>query len=117
MLKKTQESNNNTSGVVVSMVIGGLVGAGAMLLLAPQSGEKTRMQIKEKGVELRDNTTGMMEVVMTRIWLAKQKISRDGRRKTKELLRQSQDLIADQVEYVTETAKAGRKAIQNSHVW
>jgi gas vesicle protein len=101
MIKKTQESNN-TFGVVVSMVVGGLAGAGAMLLLAPQSGEKTRMQIKEKGVELRDHTTGMMEVVMARIWLTKQKISRDGRRKTKELLHQSQALFADRLEYVTD---------------
>jgi len=113
MIKKTQESSN-TFGVVVSMLVGGLAGAGAMLLLAPQSGEKTRMQIKEKGVELRDHTTGMMEIVMARIWLAKQKISRDGRRKTKELLRQSQALFADQVESVKDTAKAGKKAIQNS---
>ena len=115
MLKKTQESNN-TFGFVVSMLVGGLAGAGAMLLLAPQSGEKTRMQIKKKVFELRDQTTGKMEVVMTRIWLAKQKISRDGRRKTKELLHQSQALFADQVEYVTDAAKAGKKAIQNSHV-
>ena len=116
MIKKTQESNNNTFGVVVSMIVGGLAGAGTMLFLAPQSGEKTRMQIKEKGVELRDHTTGMMEVAMTRIWLAKQKISRDGRRKTKELLRQSQALFADQLENATDAAKAGKKAIQNSLV-
>ena len=87
-----------------------------MLLLAPQSGEKTRMQIKERGVELRDHTTGMMEVVMARIWLAKQKISRDGRRKTKKLLHQSQALFADQLASATDAAKAGKKAIQNSLV-
>ena len=116
MIKKTQESTINTFGVVVSMLVGGLAGAGTMLLLAPQSGEKTRMQIKEKGVELRDQTTGMMEVVMARIWLAKQKISRDGRRKTKELLHQSQALFADQLEYAADAAKAGKKAIQNSLV-
>ena len=116
MVKKTEESNNNALGVVVSMVVGGLAGAGTMLLLAPQSGEKTRMQIKEKGVELRDHTTGMMEVVMARIWLAKQKISRDGRRKTKKLLHQSQALFADQLASATDAAKAGKKAIQNSLV-
>jgi gas vesicle protein len=83
---------------VVSVVVGSLAGVGAMLLLAPQSGEKTRMQIKEKSVELRDYTTGMVDVVMARIWLAKRKNSQDGRRKTKELLHQSQALFTDQVE-------------------
>lgn len=33
------------------LVIGGLVGATLSLLLAPQSGEETRAQIRDKGVE------------------------------------------------------------------
>ena len=33
-------------------VIGGLVGAAAALLMAPQSGEETRAQIQERGIEL-----------------------------------------------------------------
>ena len=35
-------------------LIGGLVGAGVALLLAPQSGEETREQIRQKGIELKD---------------------------------------------------------------
>jgi gas vesicle protein len=36
------------------LVIGGLAGAGLTLLLAPQSGEETRNQIKAKSFELKD---------------------------------------------------------------
>jgi len=36
------------------LVTGGLVGAGLALFLAPQSGEKTRIQIRDKSLELRD---------------------------------------------------------------
>ncbi len=39
---------------LAGLLAGGLAGAGAMLMLAPQSGEKTRMEIKNKGLELRD---------------------------------------------------------------
>jgi gas vesicle protein len=36
------------------LVIGGLVGATLSLLLAPQSGEETRAQIRDKGIEYKD---------------------------------------------------------------
>ncbi len=39
---------------LAGLLAGGLAGAGTMLMLAPQSGEKTRMEIKNKGLELRD---------------------------------------------------------------
>jgi len=48
--------SNQDSGVLffAGLVIGGLVGAGLALLLAPQSGAETRGQIRDKGVELKD---------------------------------------------------------------
>ena len=39
---------------MVGFVFGGLVGAFVGLLLAPQSGEQTRAQLAERGIELRD---------------------------------------------------------------
>ncbi|MEE3254631.1 MAG: YtxH domain-containing protein, partial [Chloroflexota bacterium] len=50
-------SNNNNSdfGAFFSgFVIGGLVGAAVALVLAPQSGQETRQQIHDKGVELKE---------------------------------------------------------------
>jgi gas vesicle protein len=37
--------------------IGGLIGAAVALLLAPQSGEETRILIKDKSIELKDKAT------------------------------------------------------------
>jgi gas vesicle protein len=39
---------------VAGLLIGALAGAAAALLFAPQSGEETRVLIREKGIELRD---------------------------------------------------------------
>jgi gas vesicle protein len=47
-------SGSAAMGFVAGMLIGGLAGAGAMLLMAPQSGRRTRVQIRRKGMELRD---------------------------------------------------------------
>ena len=44
------------------LVIGGLVGAALALLLAPQSGEETRAQIRDKSLELKDRAEeGVLE--------------------------------------------------------
>lgn len=50
-------SNHDEFGAfLVGFVVGGLTGAVAALLLAPQSGEETRAVIKEKAIVLRDKT-------------------------------------------------------------
>jgi gas vesicle protein len=106
--------NNNLLGVLLGLLIGALVGAIAMLLLAPQSGEDTRMQIQEKGIELRDRTSGMMENAMTQVRLDRNKITMGGRQKAQELLHQGQALVVEQLDHISEAAQAGKKAIQSS---
>jgi gas vesicle protein len=77
--------NNNFVSVLGGLLVGGLAGAIAMLLLAPQSGKETRMQISE-----------------------------GGRRKFTELKQQSQELVVEQLDHVSEAALAGKKAVQGA---
>jgi len=46
--------NNEAASFVTGFLIGGLIGAATALLLAPQSGEDTRTQIREKSIELKE---------------------------------------------------------------
>jgi gas vesicle protein len=64
---KYEHPANNASGVLGGLLIGALVGAVAMLLLAPRSGRDTRTQIQKKGVELRDRTTEMVEDTLAQV--------------------------------------------------
>ena len=117
MINENQEPVHRTSnifGVLVGMLIGGLAGAVAMLLLAPQSGEDTRLQIQEKGIELSDRTNGIVEDVMAPVRLDRNKFAVEGRQKASELLQQGQDLVVEQLDRVSEAAQAGKKAIQSS---
>lgn len=105
---------NNALGVLAGLVIGGVAGALTMLLLAPQSGKVTRLQIKEKGIELRDRTTGLVEDAMAQVRSDKARITMSGRQKAKELVQQGQALVVEQLDRVSEAALAGKKAIQSS---
>lgn len=43
----THEENTQGATILISFLIGGIVGAGLALLLAPQSGRRTRRQIAD----------------------------------------------------------------------
>ncbi|NDJ51835.1 MAG: YtxH domain-containing protein [Chloroflexi bacterium] len=49
------DSGADFGAFVSGFVLGGLVGAAVALLMAPQSGEETRAQIRDKSIELRDS--------------------------------------------------------------
>ena len=118
MIHENQESkystSNNIMGVLVGMLVGGLAGAVTMLLLAPQSGKDTRIQIQKKGLELRDRTTEMVEDTVAQVRSSANKIAVSGREKIMELKQHGQELAVEQLEHVSEAAQAGKKAIQNS---
>jgi gas vesicle protein len=116
MINENQEYkfHANPLNVVVGMLIGGLVGAVTMLLLAPQSGKETRNQIQQKSIELRDRTSEIVEDTMAQIRSSVDKISLDGREKIKELKQYGQELAVEQLDHVSEAAKAGKKALQSS---
>jgi gas vesicle protein len=106
--------NNNALGVFVGLLVGGLAGAVTMLLLAPQSGRDTRIQIQKKGIELRDRTTEIVEDAMEQVRASRDKLTISGRDKLKELKHQGQALVVEQLDHVSDAAKAGKKAIEGS---
>ena len=109
-----ENHTNNVGGVLAGVLIGGLAGAVTMLLLAPQSGKDTRMQIREKGIELRDRTTELMEDARTQLRTNADRLTVSGREKFNELKQHGKELAVEQLEHVSEAAQAGKKAIKSS---
>jgi gas vesicle protein len=112
--QEPQVHSNNIFGVLVGMLIGSLAGAVTMLLLAPRSGKDTRTQLMEKGIELRDRTADVVEDTMAQVRSNTNKITMSGRKRAKELLQQGEALVIEQLDHVSEAAKAGKKAMQSS---
>jgi len=113
-------NENSNSGNVLSalggLLIGGLAGAVTMYLMAPQSGKRTRMQIRQRSIQLRDQTTEMIEDAVAQVSSEGRKLGKEGRHKAKELLHKGQALITGQLEHVTDAVKTGKKTIQNARI-
>jgi len=58
--------NDNFGSFLSGFIVGGLTGAIVALLLAPQSGEETRKQIKEKSIEMRDQASTYVDEVVVK---------------------------------------------------
>lgn len=52
---------SNWGSLAAMFLLGGLIGAGIALLMAPSSGQETRSIIRDKGMELRDRATSTVE--------------------------------------------------------
>jgi len=108
------QSTNNAIPVLAGLLVGGLAGAGAMLLLAPQPGKETRAQIQQKATELRDRTAETVEEALSQAKLKTHQITSDVRVKADELQHHGQEMIADQLDRVAAAAQAGKTALKNS---
>jgi gas vesicle protein len=60
-------SGKEISSFFTGFFVGALVGGAAALLLAPQSGEETRAQIRDKGIELKEKAEATYGEVISEI--------------------------------------------------
>lgn len=87
---REEECGYGTGSVFLSFLLGGLVGAGFALLLAPQSGRETRQKIKEL-------TDDVKEKAMCYVGDVKDKIT-GGLDKGKEFYEEKKSIITTAVE-------------------
>jgi gas vesicle protein len=93
-----EEGGYSTGSVFMSFLLGGLVGAGFALLLAPQSGRETRQKIRELTDDVKEKAVGYAGDV-------KEKIT-GGIDKGKELYEEKKSMISTAIE-------AGKEAYEH----
>ncbi len=96
-----ESEGGNAGGFLAGMVIGGLAGAGTMLLLAPQAGKRTRADIQQKGMELRDQTVETVENTMAEARVKAREITAPVRKQAKELQERGQEIFEEQRDRVS----------------
>lgn len=77
-------------GFLAGLVAGSLVAAVVMLLLAPQSGKRTRAQIRRKGADLREQTADVVGTSLEQARTKAGQITDDVREQTDKLGRSAQ---------------------------
>lgn len=102
---------------LLGFVVGGLTGAIVSLLLAPQSGEETRAQIREKTIELRDMVADTAEDAYARAEAAAadararaEEWAQIAKERAEELQRRGQVVLEEQRSKLGSALDAARKS-------
>jgi len=103
---------SNVWGFLVGLLVGGLAGAGAMLLVAPQSGKRTRAKIQQRSIELRDQTTDAVEDALAQTRHTVHQIRAGVRDQAEAIQQRGQDVLEEQKERLSTLVEAGKTAIQ-----
>src|SRR4030065_1022454 len=82
---------------VVGFLVGGISGAIAALLLAPQSGEETRTIIKDKAIELRDQAATTIDETVEK-----------AEKTVNESIKKAEAMLADAKKRANEIAEKGQ---------
>ena len=104
-------ADNDDFGAFVSgFMIGGLIGAAVALLLAPQSGEETRMMIRDKGIELKDQ----VETTAGDARVRAEELAQDARARASEAQQRGQVVLEQQKSRIEEAIEAGKQAAKDT---
>jgi gas vesicle protein len=119
MTTRTQEFTrtnqmNDVKPVLKALLIGGLVGAGTMLFLAPQSGKKLRANIAKKTVELRDQTADTVKDAVEQVKSRGYQIKDGARDKAENFQHQGVDVLIEQLDRIAAAVEAGKKALKSA---
>jgi gas vesicle protein len=104
---------------LVGFIVGGLTGAVASLLLAPQSGEDTRTYIKEKAIEIGDRASETAEQTYAEAEIAAneavaraQQLLKTAQSRAAEFSRQGQVVLEEQKARLGKRGAAAPKPVE-----
>lgn len=101
-----------TKHILTGILVGGVIGATAMLFLAPRSGQEMREEVREKALELRDRTADTVKDKVSQVKSKAGDITGGVMGKAKGLKHKGQDLLVEKLDRAAEAVEAAKKAIQ-----
>ncbi|MCX6072598.1 MAG: YtxH domain-containing protein [Chloroflexi bacterium] len=109
------DRDSDIGAFLVGFVVGGLAGAAAALLLAPQSGEETRTLIRDKSIELKGQVESTAADARVKVEGAAadarakaEKLAHDAKSRAEDLQKRGQVLLEEQ------KARLGKKGSETT---
>ncbi len=109
-----KNSINLLGGLAAGLLLGGLAGAATMLLLAPQSGKRTRAQIRRRGAELKDQATDAIDDAVAQTRDRVDRITTRAQRNMGRLQRRAKVVLEEQTARAADVVEAGKHAVRGS---
>ena len=109
---QVEQIGNGARHILTGILVGGIIGATAMLFLAPRSGEEMRAEVLDKAMELKDRTADTMKDTVSQVKSKAGQLRGGAMDKAQDLKSRGQDLLVEQLERASEAVEAAKKAIQ-----
>lgn len=116
---EVKQDANQLSGLLAGfwflggLLLGSVAGAGAMLLMAPQSGKKTRKQIQRKGRKMRKQTTRKIEHEAEQVRDKAHQVTTSIQKQAEDLQQGGRDMVDEQKARWEPVIEAGKTAVQS----
>jgi len=104
------DKNDDFGSFVSGFMIGGLIGAAVALLLAPQSGEETRLMIRDKSIELKDQVESTAGDARVRA----EELAKDARARASNAQKSGQVVLEQQKSRIEDAIEAGKEAAKGA---
>jgi len=109
---QVEQMGNGARHVLTGIIVGGVIGATAMLFLAPRSGEEMRSEVRDKAVDLRDRTTETVKDRVSQVVSKAGHLKGSAKGKAQDIKHIGQDMLVEKLDRAAEALEAARKAIQ-----
>ena len=103
---------NGVLGFIGGLLVGGLAGAATMLLVAPQSGKRTRSKIQQSSIELREQATDAIEDALAQTRHKAHQMKASVHDQAEAIQQRGQDVLEEQKERLSALVEAGKTAVQ-----
>jgi gas vesicle protein len=93
----SEERGYSGSAVALAFILGGVIGAGAAMLFAPESGRRTRERLRDFAADMRDKTIDLSE---------------DLRDKAEDAMERGREVYEEKKSILSAAVQAGKEAVQ-----
>src|SRR5512145_2025554 len=93
-----EQMGNGAKNVLTGILVGGLIGATAMLFFAPRSGEEMRAEVRDKASELRDRTAETVKDTVSQVKSKAGNLTGSVKGQAKDLKHMGQDMLVERLD-------------------